>query len=88
MEKYRNINSTLLWICGLSIVAYFIFLPINNTRPTPAKISPIEENRLLKLEANPLLLFRDEKEVEELITTTSTTTTEEFPKALTPIINE
>lgn len=87
MDKYKNINSTLMWICALSLIIYFIFLPFNNTRPNPKQSSPVENEKILRLEANPLLLFRDEKEVEKL-TATSSQPVEQFPNALVPIVNE
>lgn len=85
MNDYKKINSILVWISALSIILYFIFLPINNPRPNPAKSSPNEEE--LKLEANPLMLIeREDVNIEKIINpSTNSTQTIEFPKALTPM---
>ena len=83
MENYKKITNNLMWICALSIIAYFIFLPLNYNRPNPTQKSLSKEKTNLPLEANPLYLFKEEEEVKKIITTTSTSTFE-FPKALTP----
>lgn len=87
MNNYKNINSTLIFICALSLIAYFIFLPFNNPRPNPTQVSPSENDKILRLEANPLLLFRDETEVEKL-TATNSQPAPQFPNVLTPLSNE
>ncbi|GIW65774.1 MAG: hypothetical protein KatS3mg094_293 [Candidatus Parcubacteria bacterium] len=85
MENYKKISNNLMWVCAMSIIAYFIFLPLNYNRPNPIQKSPSEEKIGLPLEANPLYLFKEEEEIKQIITTTSTATPE-FPRALTPTI--
>ncbi|MCS7183727.1 MAG: hypothetical protein NZ866_00010 [Patescibacteria group bacterium] len=84
MENYKNITNNLIWICTISLIVYFIFLPIGSTRPNPQQISPAEENRW-QLEANPLLLLENEPDLKKLIPDKNSSPTPEFPKALLPI---
>jgi PDZ domain-containing secreted protein len=91
MNQYQNINYNLIWICVISLLAYFIFLPFNYTRPTPAQNSPqnqeTTQKERLKLEANPLMLMEHDVNLENLINnpTSTTDTLKNFPKALTPL---
>lgn len=42
-----KITKIILWLVGISLLAYFIFLPIEIKRKKPEKVSPKEETPVL-----------------------------------------
>ncbi|GIW66149.1 MAG: hypothetical protein KatS3mg095_0047 [Candidatus Parcubacteria bacterium] len=85
-QNYKKINDNLFWLCVISLLLYFIFLPINHNRPNPNQQSLSESENTLRLEANPLFLFKEETDIRKILNQTTSSATSEFPQALTPII--
>lgn len=73
MENYKNATKVIVWIVVISTVAYFVFLPVSFTRPTPKATSPLET----KLQANPLETINPPKTT-TITQPTSSTSTEEI----------
>jgi len=69
MNNYKDINKILFRIISFVLIIYILFLPINNkSKPSfnPEKVQSKEElaNFFKKLEANPLLLYENQPNIE------------------------